>query len=87
MQQLPQTKQEASEALRSLIDEFIESLTRGKASQTLEYDTAIDLAVELGATRTTIKLMDKFPDMAAIGGLVSLLLIWRAKYEAIHGAD
>lgn len=85
MQQLPRTKQEAAEALRSLIDEFVASLTLGKASQTLEYDMAIGLAVELGATRTTVKLLEKMPDMAAMGGLVALLLRWQAEYDAIHG--
>lgn len=86
-QQLPNSKAEAIVAVNSLIEAFAESLTRGKASQVLEYDTAIGLAIELGATRATVKMISKMPEKVAFGGLVSLYGIWIVKYNAIHGED
>lgn len=85
-QNIPKTKEEAVVAVNSLLDAFIDSLRGGKASQALEHDTAIELAVELGACRNMVKMINKMPaNKATHSGLVAILLLWRERYDALHG--
>lgn len=85
-QEIPKTLEEAIVAVNSLIDDFIDSLRSGKASQVLEHDTAIELAVDLGACRNMVKMLSKVQaDRAPRSGLVAMLILWRERYDALHG--
>ena len=86
-QEIPKTIEEAKAMMDSLIEAMHNSLRNGEASRVLEYDDAIDLAYELGAVATMAKLAAKVGSPQSYASLSALVLVWRAKYESIHGAD
>ena len=86
-QELPKTIEEAKAMMDSLIEAMYNSLRNGTASRVLEYDDAINLAYELGTVATMTKLAVKVGGPKSYASLAALVLVWRAKYEAIHGEE
>lgn len=86
-QELPKTIEEAAAMMELLVEAMRDSLRNGTASRVLEHDDAIDLAYELGTVATMAKLAVKVGGPKSYVSLSALVLVWRAKYEAIHGAD
>lgn len=72
--------------IESLLTSFTESLMHGKASQCLEHTDAIELALEVGTIKTFVALA-KRTDGPRLSSLTALIVVWQAKYDAIHGAD
>lgn len=86
-QEVPKSLEEAKAMMESLVEAMRNSLRDGVASRTLEHDTIVDLAYELGSTAIMVKLAAQAGGPRSYASLSALVLIWRAKYEAIHGAD
>lgn len=81
-----QTNSEAAESyLVALLDEIAESLRSGKASRVLEYDDAIDLALEVGSTRTVVKMISRTGNAKATLLLTPLLALWQIKANDLLG--
>lgn len=86
-QEVPTSLEEAKAMMDSLIEAMHHSLRNGVASRTLEHDTIVDLAYELGAVATMTKLAAKVGGPKSYASLTALVMVWRAKYDSIHGAD
>lgn len=86
-QQLPKTIEEAKSMIDTLTDAMLHSLRNGKASSVLEHDTLVELAYELGAVSTMAKLAARVNGPQSLPSLTALILVWRAKYESIHGEE
>lgn len=64
-------------------DEMSHSLKYGKASEVLEHDTVVDLALNLGRAHTLANFAARTGGLKSHVSLTALVSIWKAKYDAI----
>lgn len=86
-QELPKTAEEAMTTLHTLVEAMKESLLSGTASKTLEHDTIVDLAYELGSTSAIVSMAARGIGPKSLEGFNALIVAWRDRYNAIHGED